>query len=215
MLSSMTARSSRIALAAVLLVAASACAAGGAAHYGAGVPRFLPPSRPAEFAIGPLPWGASPDSVTSTIEPHGYNYNSTDTDGDMLFDGTLFRMPTRLYAFMGNQHLVKVRVFMNTPDEDAFSVYQNVRAELIKQYGAPRETIEEYEAPYRKGDGKELAAVKAGKAAIATHWVQPGSRTPHIAVAITEKLTVVVDYEGTAWEKESLRRRRAEASSAR
>jgi hypothetical protein len=198
----------RVALATLLLVAAPACAGAGGAHYGAGRPSFLPPSRPAEFDLGRLPWGAAGDSVTAVIEPHGYNYNSTDGDGDMLFDGMLFRAPTRVYGFMADQKLVKVRVFIMTADEDAMSVYQSVRAELTKQYGAPRETVEEYQAPYRKGDRKELEAIRAGKAEFQSHWM-PGPRTPHVAAAITDKLTVVVDYEGPAWEKESLRRRRA------
>jgi hypothetical protein len=208
--SSLPARPSRVrvALATLLLVAVPACAGAGGAHYGAGRPSFLPPSRPAEFDLGRLPWGAAGDSVTAVIEPHGYNYNSTDADGDMLFDGMLFRAPTRVYGFMADQKLVKVRVFIMTADEDAMSVYQSVRAELTKQYGTPRETVEEYMAPYRKGDRKELEAIRAEKAEFQTHWM-PGARTPHVAVAITSKLTVVVDYEGPAWEKESLRRRRA------
>ncbi|HET7457988.1 MAG TPA: hypothetical protein VFJ74_10050 [Gemmatimonadaceae bacterium] len=209
------ARSSRarLSLAALLLVAASACA-GGAGSYGAGRSTFLPPSRPAELNLGALPWGASADSATAAIEPHGYNLNKTDEDGDLNFDGILFRAPTRLYAYMGDQKLVKVRIFMNTEDEDALSVYQTVRAELTKQFGAPRETVEEYRAPYRKGDNKQLEAIRAGKAALQTHWVQgPGSRTPHVSAWVSEKLTVVVDYEGPAWEKESLRRRRGGAPS--
>jgi len=203
----------RLALAAaLLLLALPACATGGAGSYGAGNSTFLPPSRPAEFNLGALPWGASVDSVTSVIEPHGYNLNKTDADGDLNFDGVLFRSPTRLFAFMANQKLVKVRLYINTADEDALTVYQNVRAELTKQYGAPRETIEQYAAPYRKGDKNELAAIKAGKVDLQTHWIQgPGSRTPHVAAQVTDKLTVVVDIESAAWDKESLRRRRATA----
>lgn len=196
---------SRLALAALLLAGVSGCATGGA-----GRASFLPPSRPAEFSLGALPWGAPPDSVTSAIEPRGYNFNHADEDGDLLYDGVLYRAPTRILAFMGDQRLVKVRVFINTADEDALSVYQTVRAELTKQYGAPKETVEQFRAPYRKGDKKELEAVRSGKADIETHWMpSAGARTPHVAARVTEKLIVVVDYDGPAWEKESLRRRRA------
>ena len=208
--SSLARRPSRVRFALATLMLAGLPACGGAGSYGAGRSTFLPPSRPAEFSLGALPWGASVDSVTAVIEPHGYNFNKTDADGDLNFDGMLYRAPTRLYAFMAQQRLVKVRVFINTEDGDALSVYQTVRAELTKQYGAPRETVEEYQAPYRKGDNKQLDAIRAGKADLETHWMPgSGSRTAHVAAAVTDKLTVVVDYDGPAWEKESLRRRRA------
>ena len=195
----------RLALAVLLFTGVSACATGGAARTS-----FLPPSRPAEFSLGALPWGASVDSVTSVIEPRGYNYNRTDSDGDLIFDGVLFRAPTRLIGFMSEQKLVKVRVFITTEDADALTVYQNVRAELTKQYGPPKETVEEYREPYRKGDRKEMEAIRAGKGVLQTHWMQgAGARTPHIAAQVTDKLIVIVDYEGPAWERESLRRRRA------
>ena len=194
----------RLALAALLLATAPACATGGR-----GGASFLPPSRPAEFSLGTIPWGASPDSVTSLIEPRGYNFNRVDADGDLWFDGVLYRAPTRVYAFMSEQRFVKVRMFITSADEDALTTYQTVRAELTKQYGAPRETVEHFEAPHRKGDKKELDAIRAGKADIRTHWVSAGGRTPHVAVQVTEKLIVIVDYEGPAWERESLRRRRA------
>ena len=48
----------RLALAVLLFTGVSACATGGAARTS-----FLPPSRPAEFSLGALPWGASVDSV--------------------------------------------------------------------------------------------------------------------------------------------------------
>ena len=197
----------RLALVALILVGMPACATGGGPTART---KFLPPSRPAEFSLGALPWGAQVDSVTSVLEPRGYNYNATDADGDLFYDGVLYRAPTRLFAFMSEQRLVKVRVFINTPDEDALSVYRTVRAELTRQYGAPKETIEEFRAPYRKGDAKELEAIRSGKAAMETHWLaSPGAHTPHVAARVTEKLIVVVDYDGPAWEREALRRRRA------
>jgi hypothetical protein len=173
--------------------------------------------------------------VAALIEPRGYNLNSVDQDGDLLFDGVLYRTPTRVFAFMGTgaspaggttasnaagnaagnaaaeRKLVKLRVYINTEDPDALRMYETARAELIKQYGQPSETEELYQAPYKKGDGKEIEAFRAGKAHLATHWL-PGAgaraRTAHVSVQVTRELTVAVDYEGAAWERESLRRRR-------
>ena len=187
---------------AALALLVSACATGGAA--------FVPPSRPAEFSLAGVPWNIRPDSVTALIEPRGYNFNRVDEDGDMWFDGVLLRSPTRLYAFIAEEKLVKFRVFINTADEDAMATYQEARAELVKQYGQPKATTEEYKAPYKKGDGKEQEAVRAKKATIETYWL-PGasSRMSYVAIRVNADLTVTIDYEGPAWERESVRRRTA------
>jgi hypothetical protein len=184
------------------LVAVSACAT---SHGNS----FVPPSRPAEFSLAGIPWGIAADSVTELMSPRGYNYNKTDDDGDLWFDGVLYRTATRVYAFMGQQRLVKFRMVINTPDEDAVGTYQKVRAELIRQYGQPKETVEEFEAPYTKGDGRIANAFKDKKAAMRTYWLPSGTRTSLVAVAVSTNLAVVVDYETPAWDKESVRRRQS------
>ncbi|HEY2067480.1 MAG TPA: hypothetical protein VGG84_16105 [Gemmatimonadaceae bacterium] len=182
------------------LIAAGACATG---HGNS----FVPPSRPAEFSLTGIPWGISADSVTELMSPRGYNYNKTDDDGDLWYDGVLYRTATRVYAFMGQQKLTKFRMVINTPDEEAVATYQKVRAELIRQYGQPKETVEEYEPPYTKGDARLINAFKEKKAAMRTYWLPTGTRTSLVAVAVSNNLAVVVDYETTAWDKESVRRR--------
>ena len=63
--------------------------------------------------------------------------------------------------------------------------------ELVKRFGQPGETVEEYAAPYKKGDQKQLKAILAGKANIRTTWVPAtSSRTSFAAVEITEKAVV-------------------------
>jgi hypothetical protein len=146
--------------------------------------------------------------VTALVTPRGYNYNKADNDGDLWYDGVLYRAPTRIYAFMAQQQkLVKFRVLINTPDANAVTTYQNARAELVKQYGQPRETIEEYEAPYAKGDNKQIQAFKDKKATMRTYWLPTGSRTSRVSIGVTPQLTVIVDYESSAWDRESVRRR--------
>ena len=194
---------SRSIVAAGLIIVATGCASGGSGAS------FVPPSRPAEFSLASIPWGIAPDSVTSLIGPLGYNYNKADEDGDLWYDGILYRTPTRVYAFISQQKLVKFRVVIHTPDEKAITTYQSARAELVKQYGQPRETVEEYDAPYTKGDNKQQRAFKEKKATMRTYWLPKGSRTAHVSIAVSSDLTVLVDYESAAWDKESLRRRKA------
>lgn len=188
--------------AAVLLVGTAACASGGAS--------FVPPSRPAQFSLAGIPWGIAGDSVTSLVERRGYNLNRTDEDGDMWFDGVLYHSPTRIYAFMAGERLVKFRQHIGSPDEDVMTVYRTARTELIKQYGAPKETVEYYKPPYQKGDSRELEALKAGKAEMYTYWLlDQGGRESMVSVRLTDELTVLVDYEGPSWQRESVKRRRS------
>ncbi len=191
---------SRLAIASLTLLSAAACMSAGGAQ-------FLPPSRPAEFSLASVPWGVKADSVTALIEPRGYNFNRVDKDGDLWYDGVLYGAPTRIYAFMGgekaNARLVKMRVVISTPDESALTTYQRVRTELAKQYGTPKETVEQYDA---KGATKEKA-IRSKKADVHTYWL-PGGRMAYVSVQVTEQLMVVVDYDGPAWERESLRRRK-------
>ena len=42
-----------------------------------------------------------------------------------------------------------------------------------------------------------------------TDWLPKGTRTPHVAIFVTSNLTVVVDYESAAWDKESVKRRQS------
>lgn len=194
----------RAGLAFLLAISTAGCVPGGRGPQ----PAFLPPTRPAQFSMQGIPWGVSSDSVKALIEPRGYNYNITDDDGDMWFDGMLLNTPTRVFAFMGTDSLVKIRVRLITADENAFPVYEKARAELIKLYGRPQETNEDYTAPFVKGKN-DMQAVSEGKAAINTHWiVGSGRRETHVAVTIDRDLVVVVDYEGPAWNREYLKRRR-------
>lgn len=158
-----------------------------------------------------MPWSISRDSTAALIEPRGYNYNSTDADGDMWFDGVLLNTPTRLFAFMAGDSLVKVRLRLITADENALTVFARAKAELVKLYGQPTESSEEFSPPYAKGKNEE-AAVKAGKATINAHWtVGTGRRQTHVSLFVPKELVVVIDYDGPAWNREYLKRRRAAA----
>ena len=156
-----------------------------------------------------IPWAISRDSATTLIEPRGYNYNSTDADGDMWFDGVLMNTPTRVFAYMAQDSLVRLRVRMITTDENALATYARVRAELVRQYGRPYESSEEYHAPYTKGSNP-VEAVQAGKAVINSHWkVGSGRRQTHITVQVPRELVVVIDYDGPNWNREFVRRQRS------
>lgn len=187
-----------------LLVATTGCASSGG-----GNDVFVPPARPAEFSLAGIPWGISADSTTALISPRGYNYNKTDEDGDLWYDGMVYRTPTRIYGFMAGDQLVRFRMVLITPDETAITTYATARAELVKQFGVPKETIEEYEAPYARGDEKQIEAFRAEKATMRTYWLPASGPMSLVSIQVSEDLTVFVDYESAAWNKEMVRRRQA------
>lgn len=153
-----------------------------------------------------IPWGIGRDSIAAVMESRGYNLNRTDDDGDMWFDGMLRGIPTRVFAFMASDSLVKLRMRVITRDEQALAMYDTLRSELIKQYGAPEESARAFQPPYAKGKG-EQDAVRAGKASIRSHWLTgSGSRKSHVAVRVERELVVVIDHEGPSWNREYRRR---------
>lgn len=169
---------------------------------------FIPPTRPAQFSMVGIPWGISRDSVKSVVEPRGYNYNRTDEDGDLWFDGMLLNTPTRVFAYMAGDSLVKLRVRLVTEDANAFPVYDKARAELVKLYGKPQESTSEFAPGYALGKN-EQQAISEGKAVVNSHWlIGSGRRQSHVGIYIERDLVVVVDYEGPAWNREYVRRRR-------
>lgn len=170
---------------------------------------FIPPTRPAQFSMVGIPWGIPGDSVKGAVEPRGYNYNRTDEDGDMWFDGMLLNTPTRVFAYMAGDSLVKLRVRLVTEDANAFAVYDKARAELVKLYGKPQESTSEFAPGYARGKN-EQQAISEGKAVVNSHWIiGSGKRQSHVGIYIERDLVVVVDYEGPSWNREYLRRRRA------
>lgn len=187
-----------------LLVTTIGCASGGG-----GNDVFVPPARPAEFSLAGIPWGITADSATALISPRGYNYNKTDEDGDLWYDGMVYRTPTRVYGFMAAGGLVRLRMVLITPDEGAITTYATARAELLKQFGAPKETIEEYDAPYSKGDEKQIEAFRAEKATMRTYWLPTNGPISLVSIQVSDDLTVLVDYESAAWNQEMVRRRQA------
>ena len=116
-----------------------------------------------------IPWGATIEQAESIFTQRGF---SSMRDGDSLIttakyegeDATimlLFNKVNRFYC--GN-------VIYTFPASSAISKYDNYRKVLFRRYGMPDTAVEYFEAPYKKGDGKELEAISTENAFYFTGW---------------------------------------------
>jgi hypothetical protein len=158
-----------------------------------------------------IPWGASDTSVVEAAATAGLQLVGKDADGDYEFAGELFGAQAVVYAFMSpTGGLVKVQVRLATPTDRPVSKYTEVVHSISEQYGTT-EQVELFKAPYRKGDGLEDEAVRAGKGLLLSAWGddrQPGQAS--LVIRVT-KLVVGMDYESHGWAAE-LNRRKEQAS---
>ncbi|HET7583484.1 MAG TPA: hypothetical protein VFK13_01165 [Gemmatimonadaceae bacterium] len=170
-------------------------------------PRVLPAQETPTFAD--LAWGSSRDSAKSALVAKGYTFVEEDSDHDLQFRTTVLQQLTAVYL-MFNPHgeLVKVYVVLATPDAAARGVYKQMVDVLSDKYGDPTMRVENFEAPYQKGDGSEDEAIKAGKATLATIWTPKAKVGYGISCRVTVNLAVGVSYEPSTWHEEFERRSR-------
>jgi hypothetical protein len=140
-----------------------------------------------------------------------YVFEKLDEDGDQAFTGTISNVPAHIIAmFDPDGALVKVGVYLITPDEDARPKYDAVIELLSAKYGAPDLVVHRFDSPYEAGDGHEERAIKDGKAHIAACWAHGQVKTDvaqdALCSKITTDLTVAISYESDKWDHEADRR---------
>ncbi len=173
-------------------------------------PRVLAGQETPTFAD--LAWGTSRETAKETLVAKGYSFVKEDSDHDLEFRNAILGQSAVVYLMFGaGGELVKAYVVLATPDEQARGVYQEMVGILSKKYGEPSRRVENYEAPYHKGDGLEDQAIKLGKASLATVWSPDPEENYGIVCGVTNELAVGVSYESRAWHAEYQRRSRAAA----
>ena len=148
-----------------------------------------------------VPWGSDAAVIKEKMQQAGFAFDQIDEDGDLVFTGSVMNTDTKVYALMTPKGVHKIIVNIMTPDEQAFATYDLMRANLIKKYGEPTESIRTFESPYFEGDGFEQTAVKTGQAKIVSYWVNESdpARASGFMVELTDRLTVHVTYESPEW----------------
>ena len=116
-----------------------------------------------------IPWGATIEQAESIFAQRGFS--SMKDEGSLVtvakYEGEeatimlLFNRVNRFYC--GN-------VIYTFPAATAISKYDNYRKILFRRYGMLDTAVEYFEAPYKKGVGKELEAITTDNAFYFTGW---------------------------------------------
>ncbi len=69
---------------------------------------------------------------------------------------------------------------------------------LIETYGPPTYDIAEFEEPYACGDGREVEAIKAGKATFITGWENTNS-DGGMFLFLDRDADVAISWEAPGW----------------
>jgi len=116
-----------------------------------------------------IPWGASINQAEAIFAERGFDsvrdenrlFAQAKYEGEDALIMLLFNKVERFYC--GN-------VIYSFPSGSTISKYDNYRKVLFRRYGMPDTAVEYFEAPYKKGDGKELEAIGVEKAFYFTEW---------------------------------------------
>lgn len=116
-----------------------------------------------------IPWGTSIAQAEAIFKDRGF---TSFREGESLmtyarYEGEeasillLFNKIDRFYC--GN-------VIYSTSENTAIPKYENYRKVLFRRYGMPNTSVEYFETPYKKGDGKEIEAISSDNAFYFTEW---------------------------------------------
>ena len=177
-----------------------------AGHRSTEASRPTAPLSDKGYQFAEVPFGISAARVTQLLEKRGYTPKGVDEDGDYTYMGSMMGAPTMVYAMMGEGRLARMLVVVGTDDADARPTYAKMRETLLGKYGRPDVSLEEYDRPYRAGDGREDEAVKKGKARITTVWRPTANSSPSLGIRVTRNLAVSLSYESSLWPRERARR---------
>jgi hypothetical protein len=162
------------------------------------------------YTFSEMQWGMTRAEVTAALGRAGFPNVRPDKDNDLRFEGgTLLGHKAGGFAMFSSDRLVKVQVFLLTPDNKARETFTRLREALQEKYGAPTRAFQLFTKPYFEGDGYEEQALRLGKARFSAFWLGEASKQA-LWLQITEKLAVVVNYESAEWKEESVRRQKQE-----
>jgi len=142
-----------------------------------------------------VPWGSSPESIKSLLAQRGYDYVSTDDDGDLVFTA---KNPTAANVFEvldKSQRLIKTMVVIKPPATNLTDFFDTASAQLVKKYGKPSEAIDEFTGRYKgaSSDSDRRAAIAAGDGALSSFWLYADGSA--VYVQILKNLSLAVAYE--------------------
>jgi hypothetical protein len=146
-----------------------------------------------------VPWGSSPGTIKSLLAQRGYDYVTTDQDGDLVFSAKNPPAANVFEVLDKTQRLIKVLVVMKPPATSLTNFFDTASAVLVKKYGKPSESIEGFSGRYKdaKSDSDRRAAVAAGDGTLATFWLYADGSAVYMQVV--KDLSLQVAYESPSF----------------
>ena len=116
-----------------------------------------------------IPWGTSIEQAEAIFQERGFQtiregnsvISQAKYEGEEAVIVLLFNKVNRFYC--GN-------VIYSSAETTAIPKFNNYRKVLFRRYGMPDTAVEYFEAPYTKGDGKEIEAIRSENAFYFTEW---------------------------------------------
>ena len=151
-----------------------------------------------------IPWGASIEQAEAIFYERGFSPVKEDNvlsavakyEGEEALIVLQFNKIGRFYC--GN-------VLYSFPEAAAIPKYDNYRKVLFRRYGMPDTAIEYFEAPYRKGDGREIEAISTENAFYFTEWLFQDNNLA--SVSILSNLDVCLSFKNPVYGDSQLGRR--------
>lgn len=155
-----------------------------------------------------IPWFSEVGPAVRIMEGLGYTAETTflDEDNALVFsaEGELV-----YFYFNGEDRLLCVTLYILTssltagsPSEVQFSAteaaFEEMKGALRELYGAPSYDIAEFEAPYARGDGRELEALRAEKATYSAGWQNSGQEGG-VFLYLDRDADLAVSWEAPEW----------------
>lgn len=155
-----------------------------------------------------IAWGAESPAIKSGMASAGLVFKESDADGDLLFEGSFSGYSAAAHAFLNRSGgLCKLQIELLPPEGKALRAFQEINEATSRRYGKPTGLTRAFEQPYYDGDGNEEQAVRAGMATIEAYWDRdPSNDGTAIAVSVTDKISIDISYESSAWPDEAKRR---------
>ena len=143
-----------------------------------------------------IPWGTSIEKAESIFTERGFN-SVRDSGGLVAKAQYEGEDAVILLIFNKANRLCSGNVIYSGSARGSMLKYNNYRKVLFRRYGMPDTALEYFAEPYRKGDGREIEAIRTENAFYYTEW---NFQDANIAsLSILKNLDVCISFNSPAY----------------
>ena len=143
-----------------------------------------------------IPWGVSMEQVETVLKERGFE---SSRHGSTLISEAPYEGRDSMMVFMFNNanRFYSGNVIYQSNEYTVIPMYNDYRFVLARRYGGPDTAVEYYEEPFRKGDRREIEAIRTENAFFFTEWqFRDGNQA---SVSILSNLDVCLTFRSPAY----------------